>query len=82
MSGMTLQVVLAADAGSFAVAARQWQAMAGDLDNVAEDLIRGTRGLEDVWALGPASQAAHERAARLPSVSRLSEAGLAPETLS
>ena len=65
VTGLTLQMLLAADAGAFTAAAQAWQAMAEDLDNAAEDLIRGTRDLEDAWPSGPASQAAHEKAARL-----------------
>src|SRR5688500_2197238 len=39
--------------------------MAEALDNATEDLIRGTRDLDNVWPSGPAADAASTRAATL-----------------
>lgn len=65
MSGLTLATLLAADAGAVGEAAAAWRKLAEDVDNAAEELIRGTRALEDAWPLGPASQAAHDKTRRL-----------------
>jgi pimeloyl-ACP methyl ester carboxylesterase len=65
MSGLTLAALLAADAGGYGAAAAAWQQLATRVDDAAEQLIRGTRELEDAWPLGPASQAAHDKTARL-----------------
>lgn len=65
MSGLTLAALLAADAGGFGAAAAAWQRLAGQLDDGAEQLIRGTRELQDAWPVGSASQAAHDKTARL-----------------
>ncbi|HEU5106949.1 MAG TPA: hypothetical protein VFT95_00085, partial [Micromonosporaceae bacterium] len=67
MSGLTLAALLAADAGGYGAAAAAWQQLAARVDDAAEQLIRGTRELEDAWPLGPASQAAHDRTARTRS---------------
>lgn len=65
MSGLTLARLLAASPASIQDAATAWQQLAGRIDDTAEQLIRGTRELEDAWPQGPASQAAHDRTARL-----------------
>ncbi|MEU4215132.1 alpha/beta hydrolase [Actinoplanes sp. NPDC026623] len=54
----TLQTLLGADPGRVHAAAEAWLAMAGDLDDACEDLIRGSRDLPDAWPLGPAAEAA------------------------
>ncbi len=65
MSGVTLVQLLTADPGDFRRAASEWQGLAEDIDNAAEEFIRGTRDLEDAWPSGPASQAAHTTVAAL-----------------
>ncbi|MEV1286338.1 alpha/beta hydrolase [Micromonospora sp. NPDC049679] len=65
MSVVSLRQLLDADAAPVAAAAVAWQAMAEELDNAAEQLIRGTRDLEDAWPEGPASQSAHAKTAQL-----------------
>lgn len=65
MSALTLADLLAADPAPFAAAAHAWEALAEDLDNAAEQLIRGTRTLPEAWPDGPAAEAAQAQAARL-----------------
>lgn len=65
MSGVTLADLLSVDPEVFRRSAAQWQGLAEDIDNAAEQLIRDTRELEDAWPQGPASQAAYEKVARL-----------------
>ena len=52
MSALTLAQLLAADPQSFHGAAQSWLALADDLDDAAEDVIRGTRDLENAWPAG------------------------------
>ena len=52
--GLTLQVLFDTNTDAIATKAQAWLAMAEALDNATEDLIRGSRDLEDVWPLGPA----------------------------
>ncbi|RZU49360.1 alpha/beta hydrolase family protein [Krasilnikovia cinnamomea] len=54
----TMQTLLDADPGRIHIAAEAWLAMAGDLDDACEELIRGSRDLPDAWQLGPAAEAA------------------------
>jgi hypothetical protein len=61
MSEITLAGLLASDPNKFHTAAAAWQRMAQRIDDAAEELIRGTRELEDVWPEGPASQSAHAK---------------------
>ncbi|GAA2582506.1 hypothetical protein GCM10010435_70270 [Winogradskya consettensis] len=65
MSGVTLQLLLAADAGPWQKAATTWRDLAMRIDDAAEQLIRGTRGLEDAWPDGPGSAAALAESSRL-----------------
>lgn len=65
MSELSLALLLAAEPAPFRTAAAAWRGLADDLDNGAEELIRGTRDLEHVWPLGTASQAAHTKTSRL-----------------
>ncbi|MBE1491765.1 hypothetical protein [Plantactinospora soyae] len=51
--------MLERDLAVYSAAAGRWRDLAEDIDNAAEDLIRGTRDLAQVWPEGPASQAAH-----------------------
>lgn len=57
---MTLQVLSDVSAERVAASAQAWLSMAEDLDNSTEDLIRGSRDLEDVW---PSGAAAHQKVA-------------------
>jgi hypothetical protein len=65
MSALTLEHLLTADASPWHAAAGAWRQLSTGLDDAAEQLIRGTRGLEDSWPLGPASEAAHTRTEHL-----------------
>lgn len=65
MSAITLGDLLTADPEAFRRSATEWKALAEDIDNAAEQLIRDTRALEDAWPQGPASQTAYEKVARL-----------------
>ncbi|MET8147822.1 alpha/beta hydrolase [Actinoplanes sp. NPDC049668] len=65
MSAITLGDLLTVDPETFRRSATEWQGLAEDIDNAAEQLIRDTRSLEDAWPQGPASRAAYEKAARL-----------------
>ncbi|RZU48750.1 alpha/beta hydrolase family protein [Krasilnikovia cinnamomea] len=56
----TLQTLLDADPERVHAAAEAWLAVAGDLDDACEDLIRGSRDLPYAWPLGPAAQAAQQ----------------------
>ncbi len=64
-TGLTLQVLFDTNGDAIAAKAQGWLAMAEALDNATEDLIRGSRDLENVWPLGPAAEAAHRRSAEL-----------------
>ncbi|MEV6932425.1 alpha/beta hydrolase [Dactylosporangium sp. NPDC051485] len=55
--------LLASDPGPFSTAARAWKQLAEDLDNAAEDVIRSTRDLAEVWPEGDAAEAAEQRTA-------------------
>jgi hypothetical protein len=65
MAGLTLQHLYDAGAERVAASAQAWLGLAEDLDNTTENLIRGSRELEDVWPAGAAAQAAHRRVAEL-----------------
>jgi hypothetical protein len=60
MGAITLRVLSDVSAERVAASAHAWLSMAEDLDNSTEDLIRGSRDLEDVW---PSGAAAHQRVA-------------------
>lgn len=63
--GLTLKILWDTSADAIAARASAWSAMAEDIDNAAEEVIRGTREIEDVWPSGPAAEAATKRAAEL-----------------
>jgi uncharacterized protein YukE len=65
MSAVTLPQLLGADPEAFRRCARGWQALAEDLDNAAEEFLRGTRDLAEVWPCGPAADAAQEKVTQL-----------------
>jgi len=65
MSGLTLQVLRDTDAAAVAAAAGEWLALADEIDDGAEELIRGSRDLEHAWPQGTAAEAAWRRAAVL-----------------
>jgi uncharacterized protein YukE len=65
VSAITLADLLAVDPETFRRSAMEWQGLAEDIDNAAEQLIRDTRALEDAWPQGSASQAAYDKVARL-----------------
>lgn len=65
MSAITLGDLLTVDPEAFRRSAMEWQGLAEDVDNAAEQLIRDTRELEDAWPQGPASEAAYDKVARL-----------------
>ncbi|RZU51264.1 alpha/beta hydrolase family protein [Krasilnikovia cinnamomea] len=54
----TLQTLLDADPGRVHIASEAWLAMAADLDDACEDLIRGSRDLPYAWTLGAAADEA------------------------
>jgi hypothetical protein len=58
---LTLQDLVGVDPGAIRASADAWDAMAEDLDDAAEELIRGSRDLHHVWPDGPAAQAAAQR---------------------
>ncbi|MEU4422868.1 alpha/beta hydrolase [Actinoplanes sp. NPDC024001] len=62
---MSLQDLLTVDVGPWHTAADRWQRLAQSLDDAAEQLIRGTRDLAEVWSSGTGSAAAAERATAL-----------------
>jgi hypothetical protein len=66
VSALTLQVLFDANADAMSIKAQGWLAMAEALDNATENLIRGSRDLEHVWPVGPATEAAHQKSANLP----------------
>jgi len=65
MSGLTLQVLQQANPDAIAAGAGEWLALAEAIDNTAEELIRNTRDLQDVWRSGSAAEASWQRAAVL-----------------
>ncbi|HYN95507.1 MAG TPA: alpha/beta hydrolase [Pilimelia sp.] len=65
MSELTLGQLCQSTPGPFASAAQAWKGLAEELDNAAEQFIRGTRDLDDAWPEGPATRAAHERVATM-----------------
>jgi hypothetical protein len=52
VSALTLKVLFDANADAMAATAQGWLAMAEDLDNAAEELIRGSRDRVHVWPMG------------------------------
>jgi Alpha/beta hydrolase len=64
---MSLTLKLLWDTSPEAIATKSaaWTDMAEDIDNAAEEVIRGSRDIEDVWPSGPAAEAAWKRAAEL-----------------
>jgi hypothetical protein len=58
---ITLQQLVDTDAAAISAAAQAWAAAGAALDDATEDLLHGTRHLEDVWPDGPAAAAAHAR---------------------
>jgi hypothetical protein len=56
VAAMTLQVLSEVSAERVAASAQAWLSMAQDLDDTTEDLIRGSRDLEDVWPSGTSAQ--------------------------
>jgi hypothetical protein len=65
VSELTLAQLLGTDPAVFATAAARWRALADGLDDVAEDLIRGSRDLVDAWRSDSASHTPVQRAAKV-----------------
>ena len=62
---LTLKLLWDTSPEAIATKAAAWTDMAEDIDNAAEEVIRGSRDIEDVWPSGPAAEAAWKRAAEL-----------------
>ncbi len=65
MSALTLEQLLNAYDTPWHQAAEAWRGLADQVDEAAEQLIRGTRDLPDAWPSGEGSRAAHARATML-----------------
>jgi hypothetical protein len=61
VSDMSLQDLLAFDAGPWHTTSSVWQRLAQGVDDAAEQLIRGTRDLAEAWPQGSGSEAAAQR---------------------
>ncbi|WP_199509617.1 alpha/beta hydrolase [Nucisporomicrobium flavum] len=62
---LTLKVLWDTSPEAIATRAAAWTDMAKDIDDAAEEVIRGSRDVEDVWPSGAAAEAAWKRAAEL-----------------
>ncbi|MEV4705266.1 alpha/beta hydrolase [Actinoplanes sp. NPDC049316] len=62
---LTLKLLWDTSPEAIATRAAAWTDMAQDIDDAAEEVIRGSRDIEDVWPSGPAAEAAWKRAAEL-----------------
>ena len=59
---LTLKLLWDTSPEAIATRAAAWTDMAEDIDDAAEEVIRGSRDIEDVWPSGPAAGAAELRA--------------------
>jgi hypothetical protein len=65
MSELTLQDLLAFDAGPWQAVSTGWRRLAEGIDDTDEQLTRGTRDLPEAWRSGTGAQAATDKATTL-----------------
>jgi hypothetical protein len=65
MSELTLQDLLAFNAGPWQAASTGWRRLAEGIDDTDEQLTRGTRDLPEAWRSGAGAQAAADKATTL-----------------